>query len=38
MPALAEFADKNINFTQHMSSGNATDTGIFGLFYGISPS
>ncbi|MCU6670292.1 LPS biosynthesis-modulating metalloenzyme YejM [Enterobacteriaceae bacterium H4N4] len=37
MPALAEFADKNINFTQHMSSGNATDAGIFGLFYGISP-
>jgi len=37
MPTLAEFADKNINFTQHMSSGNSTDTGIFGLFYGISP-
>lgn len=37
MPALAEFADKNINFTQHMSSGNSTDAGIFGLFYGISP-
>ena len=37
MPALAEFADQSINFTQHMSSGNATDAGIFGLFYGISP-
>lgn len=37
MPTLAEFADKNINFTQHMSSGNSTDAGIFGLFYGISP-
>ncbi|MBX8462774.1 LPS biosynthesis-modulating metalloenzyme YejM [Enterobacter sp. RIT637] len=38
MPALAAFADKNITFTQHMSSGNSTDAGIFGLFYGISPS
>ncbi|MNB87984.1 Inner membrane protein YejM [compost metagenome] len=37
MPALAEFAEQSINFTQHMSSGNATDAGIFGLFYGISP-
>lgn len=38
MPALAEFAENNIVFTQHMSSGNSTDAGIFGLFYGISPS
>ncbi len=37
MPALAAFADNNISFTQHMSSGNTTDAGIFGLFYGISP-
>lgn len=37
MPMLAQFASKNINFTQHMSSGNSTDNGIFGLFYGISP-
>jgi len=37
MPALAAFADNNISFTQHMSSGNSTDAGIFGLFYGISP-
>ena len=37
MPALAQFAAQNVNFTQHMSSGNATDNGIFGLFYGISP-
>ncbi|MFP1462699.1 DUF3413 domain-containing protein [Escherichia coli] len=29
---------KNISFTRHMSSGNTTDNGIFGLFYGISPS
>ncbi|MBB1201623.1 DUF3413 domain-containing protein [Enterobacteriaceae bacterium 89] len=38
MPSLAEFAQQNISFTQHMSSGNAADSGIFGLFYGISPS
>ncbi|NWC61535.1 LPS biosynthesis-modulating metalloenzyme YejM [Cedecea sp. P7760] len=37
MPALSEFAAGNIRFTQHMSSGNSTDSGIFGLFYGISP-
>ncbi|WP_337082001.1 LPS biosynthesis-modulating metalloenzyme YejM [Escherichia coli] len=38
MPALAGFAEQNIPFTRHMSSGNTTDNGIFGLFYGISPS
>ena len=38
MPALAEFAGQNISFTRHMSSGNTTDNGIFGLFYGVSPS
>lgn len=37
MPQLAAFAKENISFTQHMSSGNETDSGIFGLFYGISP-
>ena len=37
MPTLAGFANDNINFTQHMSAGNSADTGIFGLFYGISP-
>ncbi len=36
MPALADFASQNVTFTQHMSSGNSTDAGIFGLFYGIS--
>lgn len=36
MPALADFASQNVSFTQHMSSGNTTDAGIFGLFYGIS--
>ncbi|OKT01012.1 LPS biosynthesis-modulating metalloenzyme YejM [Escherichia coli] len=38
MSALAGFAEQNISFTRHMSSGNTTDNGIFGLFYGISPS
>ncbi|HBB9562287.1 TPA: cardiolipin transport protein PbgA [Escherichia coli] len=38
MPELAGFAEQNISFTRHMSSGNTTDNGIFGLFYGISPS
>ena len=38
MPALAGFAEQNISFTRNMSSGNTTDNGIFGLFYGISPS
>ncbi len=37
MPELATFAEQNIDFTRHMSSGNTTDNGIFGLFYGISP-
>ncbi len=36
MPELACFAQENVNFTQHMSSGNTTDSGMFGLFYGIS--
>ncbi|MGY6028662.1 LPS biosynthesis-modulating metalloenzyme YejM [Phytobacter sp. AG2a] len=38
MPQLAAFAGQNVNFTQHMSSGNTADNGFFGLFYGISPS
>ncbi|HED3063993.1 TPA: DUF3413 domain-containing protein [Kluyvera ascorbata] len=38
MPSLARFAGENVNFTQHMSAGNTADNGIFGLFYGISPS
>jgi hypothetical protein len=37
LPVLNQFAQSNINFTQHMSAGNGTDNGIFGLFYGISP-
>ncbi len=37
MPQLAEFSRSNIKFNQHYSSGNREDTGLFGLFYGISP-
>lgn len=37
MPSLTRFANDNVNFTQHMSAGNTADSGIFGLFYGISP-
>lgn len=38
MPALAQFASSNMTFTRHFSSGNQSVDGIFGLFYGISPS
>ncbi|RYJ18444.1 hypothetical protein C5Y41_14915 [Rahnella variigena] len=38
MPVLSDFANHNIRFDQHFSSGNRNDTGQFGLFYGISPS
>ncbi|MFZ4831660.1 LPS biosynthesis-modulating metalloenzyme YejM [Rouxiella sp. Mn2063] len=37
MPMLATFAAQNVSFAQHYSSGNMNDTGLFGLFYGISP-
>lgn len=37
MPALTRFAQENIRFSDHYSSGNHADTGLFGLFYGISP-
>ncbi|MEY8713078.1 hypothetical protein A9B99_04840 [Mangrovibacter phragmitis] len=37
MPSLAAFANQNIRFTHHMSAGNQADDGVFGLFYGISP-
>ncbi|WP_156292582.1 LPS biosynthesis-modulating metalloenzyme YejM [Serratia oryzae] len=37
MPALTHFAQENIRFSNHYSSGNHADTGLFGLFYGISP-
>lgn len=37
MPQLNQFAGENVNFTHHYSAGNKDDTGVFGLFYGISP-
>lgn len=37
MPNLNQFAQNNIQFNHHFSSGNRSNTGIFGLFYGISP-
>ena len=36
MPALTRFAQENVRFSDHYSSGNHADTGLFGLFYGIS--
>lgn len=38
MPALSAFGAQNLNFTHHYSTGNAVDSGLFGLFYGIAPS
>ncbi|MGY0145626.1 LPS biosynthesis-modulating metalloenzyme YejM [Edwardsiella tarda] len=37
MPDLAAFATTSLNFSQHYSTGSAVDSGLFGLFYGISP-
>ncbi|WP_437609802.1 LPS biosynthesis-modulating metalloenzyme YejM [Erwinia sp. V71] len=37
LPNLNQFAQQNVLFTQHYSSGNSANTGLFGLFYGISP-
>lgn len=37
MPNVAKFADNNLRFTQHISSGNDTTSSLVGLFYGISP-
>ncbi|MBU8870012.1 MAG: sulfatase-like hydrolase/transferase [Gemmatimonadales bacterium] len=36
-PNIMAFADSSIVFRQHLSSGNSTIGGIFGLFYGIEP-
>ncbi len=36
MPALAHFAQNNIRFTHHFSTGLRDNTALFGLFYGIS--
>lgn len=38
LPNLMSFADDNMRFSQHFSSGRSEDSGLFGLFYGISPS
>ncbi|OZI14382.1 hypothetical protein CE195_09090 [Sodalis-like symbiont of Philaenus spumarius] len=38
MPALKLFTEQNARFAQHYSTGNQLDTGLFGLFYGISAS
>jgi len=38
LPNLNRFAESNVRFNQHYSSGNNGDAGLFGLFYGISPS
>ena len=38
LPNLTRFADDNVRFSQHFSSGSNEDSGLFGLFYGISPS
>lgn len=37
MPFLAEFAKQKINFTQHYSSSNKENLGVFSLFYGLDP-
>ncbi|MEI2263760.1 LPS biosynthesis-modulating metalloenzyme YejM [Erwinia sp. CGal63] len=36
LPHLAQFASENVRFTQHFSAGSQADSGLFGLFYGIS--
>lgn len=38
LPALNQFANQNVRFTQHFSAGDNAEKGLFGLFYGISPS
>lgn len=38
LPNLTQFANNNVRFTQHFSTGSSADGGLFGLFYGISPS
>ncbi|EOI6604349.1 DUF3413 domain-containing protein [Vibrio parahaemolyticus] len=35
MPNVSKFAEKTVNFTQHMSGGNSTQAGIFSLFYSL---
>ncbi len=38
LPNLSRFAASNVRFNQHFSAGKNSDSGLFGLFYGISPS
>ncbi|WP_075181283.1 LPS biosynthesis-modulating metalloenzyme YejM [Pantoea sp. 1.19] len=38
LPNLQRFAESNVNFRQHFSASNQDEAGLFGLFYGISPS
>ncbi|CAO96303.1 LPS biosynthesis-modulating metalloenzyme YejM [Erwinia tasmaniensis] len=38
LPNLTRFAGNNVRFSQHFSAGTSDDNGLFGLFYGISPS
>lgn len=37
-PNIFEFQKHAINFTNHQSSGNSTQAGVFGMFYGLPPS
>lgn len=37
MPNLTKIAEKGVRFQDHYSAGNATRSGIFGLFYGLPP-
>lgn len=38
LPQLARFGEENVRFSQHFTAGTSPDSGLFGLFYGISPS
>ena len=38
LPNMHQFAQQNVQFSQHFSAGSSDDAGLFGLFYGISPS
>ena len=38
LPSLSQFAAENVRFTQHYSAGTTPESGLFGLFYGISSS
>lgn len=38
LPGLSRFGEENVRFSQHFTAGSSPDSGLFGLFYGISPS